>query len=70
MEAVTLSPKYQIVIPQAVREKLQLKAGQKFQVLTYDGRIELAPVMPIQSLRGILKGVNVPFEREKKDREL
>ncbi len=70
MEAVTLSPKYQIVIPQAVREKLQLKAGQKFQVLTYDGRIELVPVMPIQSLRGILKGVNVPFEREKKDREL
>ena len=70
MEAVTLSPKYQIVIPQAVREKLQLKAGQKFQVLAYDGRIELVPVMPIQSLRGILKGVNVPFEREKKDREL
>lgn len=70
MEAVTLSPKYQIVIPQAVREKLQLKVGQKFQVLTYDGRIELVPVMPIQSLRGILKGVNVPFEREKKDREL
>jgi len=70
MEAVTLSPKYQIVIPQAVREKLQLKAGQKFQVLAYDGRIELVPVMPIESLRGILKGVNVPFEREKKDREL
>lgn len=70
MEAVTLSPKYQIVIPQAVREKLQLKVGQKFQVLAYDGRIELVPVMPIQSLRGILKGVSVPFEREKKDREL
>ena len=70
MESVTLSPKYQIVIPQAVREKLQLKAGQKFQVLAYDGRIELVPVMPIQSLRGILKGVSVPFEREKKDREL
>lgn len=70
MEVVTLSPKYQIVIPKAVREKWNLKAGQKFQVLAYDGRIELAPVMPIQSLRGILKGVNVPFEREKKDREL
>ena len=50
MEAVTLSPKYQIVIPQAVREKLQLKAGQKFQVLTYDGRIELVPVMFAQFL--------------------
>ena len=70
MEAVTLSPKYQIVIPQAVREKLQLKVGQKFQVLAYDGRIELVPVMPIQSLRGILKGADIPFEREKKDREL
>jgi len=70
MEVVTLSPKYQIVIPKAVREKWNLKAGQKFQVLAYDGRIELVPVMPIESLRGILKGVNVPFEREKKDREL
>lgn len=70
MDAVTLSPKYQIVIPQAVREKLNLKAGQKFQVLAYDGRIELVPVMPIESFYGILKGVNVPFEREKKDREL
>ena len=70
MDAVTLSPKYQIVIPQAVREKLNLKAGQKFQVLAYDGRIELVPVMPIESFRGILKGVNVPFEREEKDRAL
>ena len=49
MESVTLSPKYQIVIPQAVREKLQLKAGQKFQVLAYDGRIEQVPVNPIDT---------------------
>lgn len=70
MEAVTLSSKYQLVIPQAVREKLQLKAGQKFQVLAYDGRIELIPVVPIVSLRGILKGVDEPFVREKQDREL
>ena len=70
MEAVTLSSKYQIVIPQAVREKLRLKVGQKFQVLAYDGRIELVPVVPIQALRGILKGMEVPFKREKKDREL
>lgn len=70
MDAVTLSPKYQIVIPQAVREKLNLKAGQKFQVLSYDGRIELVPVLPIESFYGMLKGANIPFEREKKDREL
>ena len=70
MESVTFSPKSQIVIPQAVRAKLHLKAGQKFQVLTYDGRIELVPVMPIESFYGILKGVDLPFEREKKDREL
>jgi len=70
VEAVTLSSKYQVVIPQAVREKLHLKAGQKFQVLAYDGRIELVPVAPIESLRGILRGVKESFVREKQDREL
>lgn len=70
MEAVTLSSKFQVVIPQTVREKLHLKAGQKFQVLAYDGRIELVPVVAIESLRGILKGVNECFVREKQDRAL
>ena len=65
MESVTLSPKYQIVIPQAVREKLQLKAGQKFQVLTYDGRIELVPVKNLRDMRGFLKGMDTAIEREK-----
>lgn len=70
MNAVTLSSKFQVVIPQAVREKLGLTAGQKFQVMALDGRIELIPLVPIKSLRGALKGANTDFVREKVDRVL
>ena len=70
MNAVTLSSKFQVVIPQAVREKLGLKAGQKFQVIALDGRIELIPVEPIESYYGKLKGASTEFVREKTDRKL
>ena len=64
MQIVTLSPKYQVVIPKVVRESLQLRPGQKMQVVEYDGRIELIPVRDINELRGFLKGINTEFERE------
>jgi len=64
MQTVTLSPKYQVVIPKAVRESLQLRPGQKMQVVEYDGRIELIPEKDINELRGFLKGINTEFERE------
>jgi len=64
MQIVTVSPKYQIVIPKAVRESLQLRPGQKMQVVEYDGRIELIPERDINELRGFLKGINTEFERE------
>jgi AbrB family looped-hinge helix DNA binding protein len=64
MQIVTLSPKYQVVIPKAVRESLQLRPGQKMQVVEYDGRIELIPERDINELRGFLKGINTEFERE------
>ncbi len=65
MQIVTISPKYQVVIPKAVRESLQLRPGQKMQVIEYDGRIEFIPERDINELRGFLKGINTEFEREK-----
>ncbi len=64
MQSVTLSPKYQVVIPKTVREALNLSPGQKMQVIEYAGRIELIPERDIKELRGFLKGINTEFKRE------
>jgi len=64
MQIVTVSPKYQVVIPKAVRESLRLRPGQKMQVIEYDGRIEFIPERDINELRGFLKGINTEFKRE------
>jgi len=64
METVTLSSKFQIVIPRAVRERMNLTPGERFRVISYDGRVELIPVRPIEEMRGILKGIDTTIERE------
>ena len=64
MQTVTVSPKFQVVIPRSVRESLQLRPGQKMQVIEYEGRIEFIPERDIAELRGFLKGINTEFERE------
>jgi AbrB family looped-hinge helix DNA binding protein len=64
METVTVSPKFQIVIPRRVREAMQIEPGQKVQVLQYDKRIVLIPIVPIQKTRGFLKGIDTRVERE------
>ena len=64
METVTISPKYQVVIPSAVRKSLGVRPGQKVQVILYDKRIELIPVRPIQETRGFLKGIDTSVQRE------
>ena len=64
MQIVTVSPKYQIVIPKTIRESLGLHPGQKIYVVEYEGRIELIPERDIKELRGFLKGINTEFERE------
>jgi AbrB family looped-hinge helix DNA binding protein len=64
MQSVTVSPKYQVVIPKNVRESLKLQPGQKMQVVEYAGRIELIPERDIKELRGFLKGINTEFKRE------
>jgi AbrB family looped-hinge helix DNA binding protein len=65
MQLVTVSPKYQIVIPKNVREALKIYPGQKMQIVEYAGRIELIPERDIKELRGFLKGINTEFKREK-----
>lgn len=64
MGTVTISPKYQVVIPKDIREKLGLSPGQKVQAVVYDDRIELIPVRPIKKMRGFLKGINTRVDRE------
>ncbi len=64
MEAVKISPKYQVVIPKKIRESLHLKPGQKLQVIEYGNRIEMIPTKSIAEMRGFLKGINTEFERE------
>jgi len=64
MESVKISPKYQIVLPRKVRKSLQLKPGQKVQVIEYGNRIELIPERKISEMRGFLKGMNTHLDRE------
>lgn len=64
MTSVTVSPKYQVVIPKEVRESMGIVSGQKIQVLTYRNRIELIPIKPMKDMRGFLKGIDTNVERE------
>ncbi len=64
MQSVTVSPKYQVVIPKTIREALKLYPGQKMQIVEYAGRIELIPERDIKALRGFLRGINTEFTRE------
>ena len=64
MHSVTVSPKYQVVIPRPLRESMHLRPGQRLHVIEYDGRIELVPERDISELRGFVPGINTQFERE------
>jgi AbrB family looped-hinge helix DNA binding protein len=65
MEIVTVSPKFQVVIPRDARRALGIKSGQKVQVIVYEGRLELVPVKPAKKMRGFAKGIDTTIEREK-----
>lgn len=64
MNTVTVSPKFQVVIPLEVRQELGLVPGEQMRVIRYHDRVELIPVKPIKSLRGMLKGIDTSIERE------
>jgi AbrB family looped-hinge helix DNA binding protein len=65
MSAVTISPKYQVVIPKEIRERLGLEPGQRVEAIGYDDRIVLVPVRPIRSLRGAFRGISTRIVRDK-----
>jgi AbrB family looped-hinge helix DNA binding protein len=64
VKTVTVSPKYQVVIPRAVRESLAIKPGQKMDVFEYEGRIEFVPVRHPREMRGFLRGIDTTVERD------
>jgi AbrB family looped-hinge helix DNA binding protein len=68
METVTISPKFQVVIPQSIREAMGLRSGEKAKMVLFRNRIEIIPMRDIRTLRGYLKGIDTGFVRES-DRE-
>jgi AbrB family looped-hinge helix DNA binding protein len=64
MTIVTVSPKFQVVIPLAIREALGIQPGQKVQAIQYRDRIELIPVRPMRKARGMLKGIDTSVPRD------
>ncbi len=64
MLAVTVSPKFQVVIPRQARERIGLQPGTRLQVIAYDARIELLPVEAATQLRGFLSGLDSTVERD------
>jgi AbrB family looped-hinge helix DNA binding protein len=63
--AVTVSPKFQVVIPKEIRDALGIVSGQKIQMLIYQNRIELMPLKPMREMKGFLKGINTEVKRDK-----
>jgi AbrB family looped-hinge helix DNA binding protein len=61
---VKVSSKYQVVIPLEIRQKLNIRPGEKFQVISYGDRIEFIPVRDIKDMRGFLKGMDTNIERD------
>ena len=64
MTEVTVSPKFQVVIPRDVRESLGIVSGQKIQVLRYQNRIELIPLKSMKEMKGFLKGIDTEVQRD------
>ncbi len=67
MDTATISSKYQVVIPRAIREKWNVKPGQKVRFIVYGNRLEIVPVRDLKSARGFLKGMSSDIEREEED---
>jgi len=69
MAAVTISSKYQVVIPREIREQFNLKPGQKLAFIPYNGTLRVVIVPTLEEARGMLKGMNIDSIREEEDEE-
>jgi AbrB family looped-hinge helix DNA binding protein len=70
MNTVTISSKYQVVIPRPIREKFNLKPGQKIMFIPYNNTLRVVIVPPIDKAEGLFEGIDTDPQREKEDREL
>ena len=68
MARATISPKFQIVIPKEIRERLDLRPGRVVSFIARNGMVTLVPQRPIADLRGIAKGVSYEGYRDETDR--
>ena len=64
MASVTVSPKFQVVIPREARESLHIRPGQRLQVLVYNGQLRFIPIRALRELRGAYKGVGSKVDRD------
>ena len=65
MSVVTISPKFQVVIPQRIREAMGLAPGQKVQAIQYEDRIEFIPLRSVKSMRGFVRGIDTRVLRDR-----
>ena len=68
MTHVTISSKYQVVIPRDIRRQVSLHTGQKLAIIVKEGVISLFLDRPLASFQGFLKGTKLSSIREKRDR--
>ena len=68
MNTVTVSPKFQVVIPKDIRQRAGIRPGQRLEVFRVGGIIEMVPVKDVKTMRGSLPGLNTEVEREEHDR--
>ena len=69
MNIVTVSPKFQVVIPRRIRQMMDVKPGQRMNVIAYDNQVIFVPVRPLQEARGVLKGMDSNVQREEANEE-
>lgn len=68
MESVSISPKFQVVIPKDIRDQFKLKAGERMIMIPYEGRIEMVLERNIKSMRGFLRGMDTEIKRDRTER--
>ena len=68
METVTLSSKFQLVIPKKARHNLNLKAGEKLAIIEKGNSIELVKIGNIKEMRGIASGISIKGLRDESER--
>jgi AbrB family looped-hinge helix DNA binding protein len=64
MSTVTISPKFQVIIPKSLRESLGIRPGEKLRVMRHGDRIEMIPIRSPKQMRGFLKGLDPTIKRD------